>query len=336
MISDKLLVISDGMRGCGWRLMVACCLMTLAGGCSLDYGLQECPYNVRFTFVPVDGRGVATGDYPIDSLRMFVYDAEHVLMGEYPGDTCHTGIATLNLPPGEYTLVAWGNADDETSLLEHITPTESRLEEGTLKPHVYSGVPSMREGSGSFAMECRCTGRLYYGTAAFTAYDYGVAEYSIGMMHAHARLNLTVEWTDEVPAGVRSAREPLMWLKGVGTGYRFTGGETWGDYCFPCHAPEGTGAYRTAATLTTGYKIKGSFTTLRLRDEDHPVVTVTDGSAGLMRDIDLSRYFTVMGIGLSRNIRQEFDLTIRISRDQTLIMQTNLSGWEEGGMIGTN
>lgn len=317
-------------------LVVAWCLTVLPGGCSLDYTIRECPYNVRFTFIPGDGRGVSTGDYPIDSLRMFVYDAEHVLVGEFPGDTCHAGIGTLSLPPGDYTLVAWGNAGDETSLLEHITPAESRMEEGGLKPYDYSDTPPTREEYRASAPEYRNTGKLYYGTAAFTAYDYGVAEYSIGMMHAHTRLNLTVEWADEVPADVRSAREPMMWLKGVSVGYCFTGGDTWGDYCFPCHALAETGVYRTTATIDAGYKIKGTFTTLRLRDEDHPVVTLTDGQEGLMRDVDLSRYFTVMGIGLSRNIRQEFDLTIRIGRNQTLIMQTNVSGWEEGGMIGTN
>jgi len=324
------------MKKYGRMLVAVCCLVALASGCSLDYALQECPYNVRFTFIPGDGRGVVTGDYPIDYLRMFVYDADHILVGEFPGDTCNTDIGTLNLPPGDYTLVAWGNADDETSLLEHITPAESRMEEGSLKPCIYSDVLLTREDGGTSVTEYRNTRNLYYGTATFTAYAYGVAEYSVGMMHAHARLNLTVEWADEVPANVRSAREPVMWLKNVSAGYRFTGGETWGDYCFPCHALAETGIYRTTATMETGYKIKASFITLRLRDEDHPVVTVTDGAEGLMRDIDLSRYFTVMGIGLSRNIRQEFDLTIRIGRNQTLIMQTNVSGWEEGGMIGTN
>lgn len=319
----------------GWKALF-CSLVLLAGGCSLDYDLQECPYNVRIVFSTGDGRGWTTGDYPIENLRQFVYDADGVLVGEFPGDTCHAGIGTLALPPGEYTLVAWGNAADEICHLENIRPGESTIEEGRLKAHPYSRLPSSRaETEGG--EECRCTGRLYYGTLKFTAPSYGVAEYAVGMMHAHAQLNLTVEWKDEIPANVRSARNPVMWLHDVSTCYGFAGGETWGDYRFPYHDPQTpAGIYRTAATPGADYKIKGSFTTLRLTDDNHPTVVITEDSEGLMREIDLNRYFTVMGIGLTKNIRQEFDLTIRISRNQTLIMQTNVSGWEEGGMIGTN
>lgn len=328
----------SGVCGALWLLVV------LAGGCSLDYRLQECPYNVRFTYVPGDGRGMATGDYPITGLRQFVYDADGILVGEFAGDTCTTGIGTVSLPPGDYTLVTWGNASDELCSVESVSPGLNRMEEGCLKSPVYVGgnvaraVQSEAAGeAGNAATEHCNTGKFYYGTLSFTAPAYGVAEYSVGMMHAHARLNLTLEWKDEIPANVRSAVNPVMWLHDVGTCYRFTGGEVWGDYCFPCHdAQTPTGTYRTDATKDADYKIKGSFTTLRLTDDNHPVVTVTDGTDGLMQVIDLSRYFTVMGIGLTRNIRQEFDLTIRIGRNQTLIMQTNTSGWEDGGTIGTN
>lgn len=334
MVNDRMMNAKSMIVG-GWKVPL-CGLMALAGGCSLEYAPEVCPYNVSITYTSGDGRGWATGDYPIEHIRQFVYDADGVLVEEFRGDTCRTGVGTFRLPPGDYTLVAWGNAQDEVCRMENVRPGESRIEEGRLQAHRHDGEPASR-ADGDRAEEHRNTGRLYYGTLAFTAPSYGVANYTIGMTHAHARINLTVEWKDEIPAKVRSAQSPVMWMRDVATGYCFAGGETWGDYCYPCHDPErSTGIYRTEAAMDAEYKIKGSFTTLRLTDENHPVVTVTDGTEGLMREIDLSRYFTVMGIGLTRNIRQEFDLTIRIGRNQTLIMQTNMSGWEEGGLIGTN
>ena len=85
-----------------------------------------------------------------------------------------------------------------------------------------------------------------------------------------------------------------------------------------------------------GGKVKANFTTLRLTDECHPTVHLTRDGTPLITPVDLSTYFRTMGIRLTDNIRQEFDLTIQIGKDQTLIFQTNTSGWEEGGNIGAN
>lgn len=306
-----------------WRWCICCLLPVVVAGCALDNGLEVCSYNVRFNYQVCDGRGFATSDYPLRQIRQFVYDAHGVLVGEFPGESCKVGVGTLNLPPGDYTLVAWGNASDSLCNLHKITPMESRMEDGTIEA---GGEPELYN-----------TDLMYYGQIPFSVSDYGLAEYDVGMMHAHACINLTVEWKDAVPEAVRQSASPVMRMSGVGAGYRFTGGETWGDYLFPnpCSLTE-KGTYRRDGTMDAQYKIRARFVTFRLRDEDHPVVTLTQGDEALMKEVDLNRYFTVMGIGLTRNLRQEFDLTIRIEHDRTLIMETDVSGWEDGGDVGTS
>ncbi|MCE8567059.1 FimB/Mfa2 family fimbrial subunit [Bacteroides hominis] len=311
-----------------WKWPAFVYLLFLAS-CTLEYEMRTCPYNVLIHYVTSDGRGFATGDYPVEDFRQFVYTEDSVLVGEFPGDSCEAGVGMLTLPPGTYRLVVWGNAPGGSCRMEEINPHGSRMEDGRLHALSYGG----KEASAEYAN----VGRLYYGTATFKVSKYGVNELTVGLMHAHARLNLTVEWKDDIPAEVRSARSPVMRLRGLHTAYHFCGGETWGDYTFP---KQDTGvplsAYRAAAVIESGFQVKASFVTLRLTDGSRLVLELTEQGEGLMKEIDLSRYFDVMGIGLSRNICQEFDLTVRIGKDQTLIMQTHPSGWQEGGSIGAN
>ena len=321
---------------------ISCLLPMLLAGCTLDNELEVCPYNVRFSYQVCDGRGFATSDYPLRQIRQFVNDAQGVLVGEFPGQSCETGVGTLNLPPGDYTLVAWGNTADSLCALHGIVPKESRMEEGTIGACHYQNSTNTREAMNTREEagdepEYRNTDLMYYGRIPFSVSAYGLAEYEVGMMHAHARLNLTIEWKDEVPEALMRADSPVMRISGVGTGYGFAGGETWGDYLFPNpHPPTEKGTYRSDVTIDVQYKVRASFVTFRLRDEDHPVVTLTHRDEVLMKEVDLHRYFAVMGIGLTRNLRQEFDLTIRIEHDRTVIMETDVSGWEDGGDVGTN
>lgn len=312
----------------GWLAFI--CL--LLASCTLEYEMPPCPYNVLIHYQTSDGRSLAAGDYPVSDFRQFVYTEDSVLVGEFPGDSCEAGVGTLTLPPGTYRLVVWGNAPEGSCRVGGIEPRVSLMREGRLDAVLYG--EESRSGS---PPEYAGVGKLYYGAATFSVADYGVSELTVGLMHAHARLNLTVEWKDEVPAMVRSARSPVMRLRGLHTAYRFCGGETWGDYTFPKLDPDvPLATYRAAAAIESGFQVKASFVTPRLTDESHPVLVLTEQGEGLMKEVDLSRYFSVMGIGLSRNICQEFDLTVRIGKDQTLIMQTNLSGWQEGGSIGAN
>lgn len=312
------------------HLVLGICLLLVS--CTLEYEMRPCPYNVLIHYQTSDGRSLATGDYPVSEFRQFVYTEDSLLVGEFPGDSCEAGVGMLTLPPGTYRLVVWGNAPEGSCHVGGIEPYVSRMGEGRLHAGAYQAYS--RDGS---SPEYASVGKLYYGTATFSVGDYGVSEFTVGLMHAHARLNLTVEWKDNVPAEVRSARSPVMRLRGLHTAYRFCGGESWGDYTFPLPDPDvPLATYRAAAAIESGFQIKASFVTLRLTDESHPILVVTEQGEGLMKEVDLSRYFDVMGIGLSRNICQEFDLTVRIGKDQTLIMQTNLSGWQEGGSIGAN
>lgn len=171
--------------------------------------MRTCPYNVLIHYVTSDGRGFATGDYPVEDFRQFVYTEDSMLVGEFPGDSCEAGVGMLTLPPGTYRLVVWGNAPGGSCRMEEINPHGSRMEDGRLHALPYGG----KEASAEYAN----VGRLYYGTATFKVSKYGVNELTVGLMHAHARLNLTVEWKDDIPAEVRSARSPVMRLRGLHT-----------------------------------------------------------------------------------------------------------------------
>ena len=302
--------------------------------CTLDPELAVCPYNVWVDYTCSDGQSITSGEFPAAGIRQFVYDSTGLLVGEFPGDSCRAGVGTFRLPPGKYNLITWTNTLPDGCTFRNVTPDTSHLPESHLHPRPRDN--ASRHGGDDIPHHL-CVGRLYHGNTSFTVPRHGVTRLRVGLMHAHARLNLTVEWADGVlPAIARGDGAPVMCVEGIPLGYRFTGGSPWGDYTLPCHDDEaGKGTYTVQAGIAGG-KVKANFTTLRLTDECRPTVHLTRDGTPLITPVDLSTYFRTMGIRLTDNIRQEFDLTIQIGKDQTLIFQTNTSGWEEGGNIGAN
>lgn len=301
--------------------------------CTLTPELEVCPYNVYIEYVRSDGQTTTVEDFPAAGIRQFVYDSTNLLVGEFPGDPCRAGVGTFHLPPGKYTLIAWANNHPNDYTLLNVSPGTSHLLDGQLQPWTRDN----RSRHGEEAPHYLCVGRLFHAETAFTVPPLGVTRVKVGLMHAHARLNLTIEWTDGAkPAAVNGTSAPVMCIEDIALGYRFTGGSTWGDYVFPCiDQSTGKGTY-TAQAGIQGDKVNATFTTLRLTDDNHPTVHLTRDGVPMMTPVDLSKYFRDMNIGLTNNIRQEFDLTIQIGKDQTYIFQTNTSGWEEGGSIGTD
>ena len=307
----------------------------LLTSCTLDNELQVCPDNVQIEYTCSDGTSIAAGDYPAAGIRQFVYDSTGLLVNEFRGDSCNVGIGSFHLPPGKYTIVTWVTTQADDFIYDNVTPDTHRLHESHLQALPLT-LESRNDENKNISDHCR-VGRLFHGQREFTVHRFGVSRFKMGLMHAHARLNLTIEWADGLQSAIaRGETAPLVRVDKVPLGYLFTGGEPWGDYVLPCHREEaGKGAYATGTGIDNG-KIKASVTTLRFTDECHPTVHLTRDGEDLMTPVDLSQYFKTMNIGLTNNIRQEFNLTIQIGKNQTLVFQTNISGWEDGGSIGTN
>ena len=58
-----------------WKWPAFVYLLFLAS-CTLEYEMRTCPYNVLIHYVTSDGRGFATGDYPVEFSDVD-YAAEH-------------------------------------------------------------------------------------------------------------------------------------------------------------------------------------------------------------------------------------------------------------------
>ena len=94
------------------------------------------------------------------------------------------------LPAGRYTVVAWGNLENEE------TVTDSRMLTAN------GGTPPAYRGN---------TDRLYYGSATFETVDGEVCRRRIYLTQAHALLNITVECAHRTTVRNRDFSDAAAW-----------------------------------------------------------------------------------------------------------------------------
>lgn len=295
-------------------------LLTLAG-CNIDGELAECPYNVRLEYwYTSDGYDNLLSSY-VYTLHEYLFDSEGVLR-ETAFRAVKSGIYTeMSLPPGNYTLVTWGNIDT-LSLAAPLQTGRTRLSEIQL-----------------YTDKQENTEPLYYSSHIFSVGETGIVRERVDLLHCHLKLSVTVRWEATPPS---DTGDFCMTLSGVCPAYRFVPEYTLNslagkELCIP-YRPE-TPLYvthRTKSKMNISREVEGTFYTYRLHDTDHPVFRLWSGSDPVMREIDLYRYFRTMQIDLDRNFRQEFNLLMVMDADGNVAVSALSAGdWAEGGTIGT-
>ncbi len=83
--------------------------------------------------------------------------------------------------------------------------------------------------------------------------------------------------------------------------------------------------------------------TYRHWDEDHPIYahnpTLTiwggaDGSKQEMKQVDLRRFFDIMGWQFTNNMKQYFNILVQIDGDRVSLSELDNIGWIPGGTFG--
>ncbi|WP_304246254.1 FimB/Mfa2 family fimbrial subunit [Parabacteroides gordonii] len=316
--------------------------------CNIDGDLVECPYNARLEYwYTGTGQANVLPDY-IFRMQEFVFDSLNILrqVNELGGKK--NIAAELDLSPGRYTLVAWGNLDSCSSLNE-AEIGRTRLTDillyanNPVPPETRVNVP-LRQQNGEL---------LYYGYTSFTVQSQGVSRQRVDMVHAHLKLDITVKWKGKAPtdtgdmymslSGMPSAYGFLPEFEVKGSPYSTYGTAADGNptrsgvwYYIP-ERPEDYPliTYEVPVKMDITCTVNATFISYRIGSDDHPVVRLYGGGKQLLKDIDLYKYFRTMQIDLDENLRQEFSLVMEVdAAGGVIVSSATVSDWVDGGAIG--
>ncbi|MDR1936949.1 MAG: FimB/Mfa2 family fimbrial subunit [Tannerellaceae bacterium] len=97
-----------------WRMAF---LLLLMQGCVMD-DLSECGVSIHYQYTKnIDGTDKFTSE--VKKVNLYVFDSEGLFLNEYSTDTTLSNggnIMYLNISPGTYDLIAWGNAGEDYEL----------------------------------------------------------------------------------------------------------------------------------------------------------------------------------------------------------------------------
>lgn len=317
------------------RCLLAVWILTT--GCDIDGPLEECDYNVRFTFRYTTGREMnEIGDY-VNCATDYLFDSDNRLIEVKSFGKEGVGTRSFNLPEGRYTLVRWGN-QSATSLLQPpvTTATDSTaVSDNRLSDcHLRQNNPSTGQEAGG----AEANGDpLHYSCVRFEVPPVGIIRCNVYQAHAYLRLNVTVAGV-EAPEGTLYTFE----LEGSHREMSFLPGTAICAHAdsilFPATretVDEVTHRVENCPMRSNG-EINGEFITSRLFNTDRPVFRLTDANGQIIiGDIDLQKFFHTMQTDFDTNECQEFHLRITLGEDgQVYIQFVTLGDWIDGGSFG--
>lgn len=312
-----------------WIGILLCgCLSALTVSCSFGDEPSLCPYNTRLEYWYAGSSTDNVLPTYVDNLKQYLFDQDGNLLETLTLRNDSVKEWKTDLPPGDYMVVVWGNLEngskDSVSVLP---PGEKKMSNLTLSA-VTEGVPPGYRAN---------TGRLYYGTTTFTVAEGEVMRKRVYLSHAHAVLNVTVEWRgNERPPSDGTFK---MYLKGVPAIYGFVKG-------WEMDIPSGDGVYavpwisstvtnhETRAVMNYDSEVIGEFVTFRYTASTHPAWSLWRNGVQIVKELDLYKFFQSLPMKMNENIEQEFDIVISIYDDRIVVALASGSDWDEGGVIG--
>lgn len=305
------------------RLSSLLLLLALLSGCDFDDVLPECDYNARIDFFyTLNDGGANVLPQHVSQITDYVFNAANTLIEIHQRKRQQElAYAGLQLAPGQYSLVSWGNAKDATT----VVPAQigvTRLDEMMLYLD-HLAATARPVGDAPLAIHANAD-KLYYGACSLEVKPRGVSHARIDMAHSHCRLGITVKWKRGAPPDTQTYH---MELRNIAGAYRFGSGK---------HEPGSTRVnHRLNTEMGITRSVRGEFVTLRLATADHPIFCLYADGKAVIKEIDLHKFFTTMQINLDRNTRQEFDLVMEVHPDGAVIVSSvKVSDWQEGESIG--
>lgn len=337
----------------GRALLVFLAALSLTS-CSIEPAIEVCEFNTRLIYRYNRENTTTDNVLPqyIQSLTEYIYDEQGILYATniLPGTSCFGKfVSEINLPPGKYTVITWGNKAEPSKVNKEQIGISTREEMILYLDNAYNAARSTTDTQSN-------SERLYYGYRTFSVGEYGVSKIHVDMSHSHCVLNVTVRWKQmaEAPTATEGY---FMMLKDIPSQFsfmpqfKFQSGETdlhnptqdsypantSEDICYMplVHASTQLVNHRTSAEMNTETRtLQSRFITYRYSDSSHELLSIYLGDKQIEKEIDLAVFFKAMSIALDTNRRQEFDLLLVIDGDKVTVSLIQIDDWDEGGSLG--
>jgi len=318
----------------------------------MDNELMTCPYNVQleYWYSQEGTKNQNMINNYIYDVAEYIFDANECLYSiqKLPGQSLRGKyFSEMILPPGRYTVVAWGN------LPGHTLPYTPRIGE-TRKDELVIRLGEINRQNETTPPPGQIQGnigRIYYGYNTFTVQEKSISRIHMEMTHAHCVLNATVKWKVNTPGNTKNFRLLLREAPGVYTfdpeyGTTITGPVKLPVTEYPVNSRNaiyytptvqhntGLTRYQAEAKMDITRTLKGELITHRYRNTSQILFSVYAGEEQITNEIDLCKYFQTMNIDREKNLRQEFYIIVEVHADQILVYPAIPSDWENGGIIG--
>lgn len=307
-----------------YKLIVGLIGLLFIPACSFTDEPGICPYNVRLDYWYSGSGSQNELHIYVDNLRQYLFDNRGNLLAteQLKGDS----VLTWNgeLPPGNYTVVAWGNigTGENASEITGETTTLKDMKLSAVRENVPPGYRSNTE-------------RLYFGTTDFTVEEGTVCRKKVYVSHAHAALNITVRWTYNPPpeGGIYKMR-----MRGINAEYGFVkereiDASAGGIYTIPWMGTTQTWHEARAAMNYEG-EVNGELVTYRFASSTHEMWSLWRDDEQMIKELDLKKFFDSLPTPLDENVEQDFDLIITVGKDKINVALASSTDWVEGGAIG--
>lgn len=296
-------------------------LLLLPGCTSCEIGapLPECDYNVELTFYYNNfGKGNELKDY-ITTMTDYLYNEQKQLIDVATRTAEQRLQRRMNLPPGDYTLVSWGN-------LTHLNEVQP---DGYLQ----QANPWQEKNRATAGTQLN-TDRLHYARATFTVPPAGILRRRLLAAHAYLNLDVTVAGIEEA-----AGKEFTVRLEGTSSRYHFEPYVQFIAQGLQMYVPTPMAEANVPHVVSPccgrdNGEIAAEFIAYRLTAESQPVISVWQGTEQVMRNVALKPFFDTMLIRMDTNECQEFHIRITVRGDNIYTQFVGLGDWIDGGSFG--
>lgn len=337
-------------------LLPAIAMVSCIDGLIDRHGSDTCDYSVRllYGYDRESTSRINLIEQYVEFIDEYIFDGDGVLYSVnrvFP-DKCGDGMRSdLDLPPGRYSVIAWGNRGERSLISDHragVTTRDMMLIDMYSPSSEYAGYHDNGD-------------RLFYGYRTFSVVQGHAGRIAVNLTHAHLSLKVRVRWSDSRSAPAPADGELQMRITGLPSEYAFMPEYVSRGEQAQAHDPSADDypadsretlhfiPYNFADRNVVDHAIKINITVDRVAEGEFIAFRLRNGSAAmlsfhqlrpggdvkLMNDIPLGGYFAYVNENLDHRLRQEYSLELVINNDRSVtVSPLGLADWEEGGSLG--
>ncbi len=358
----------DGLRYI-LLLTVGAFLLT---GCDVDmYEREICTYTVQLQYSYNEENKAPDNriTYWITAIDEYIFDENEILYSirRVTKDMCTEHFnSEMQLPPGQYSIVAVGNGDTRSVVFDARTGREPAIGVTRREDMDMSLRNADRFPDGS-AGPCE---ELFHGYRTFTVRELGASRIQVDMINAHFQLRFRITWKgtratlpfgdyyaviEQIPSSYGLMPEYLFPKNSfVAEPYDHPRHDTFLSENYDvlhhiphvCYSEDNLLTHTNSTYLNVDREIWGQFVNYRIKGETRPMMTLyyagedntrANGDEMILpRPIDLGAYFEWYGINLDHELKQEYALEILVDGNQIVITPMGgltIADWTDGGIL---